>query len=82
MRHAVSMAGMKLSRLFQPRNPLFWMMVALNALSAALAWIVQNRSLNTMAMVIVAVFAICNAVIGTWLLWRLLRDEPPPPKIN
>ena len=72
------MTAMKLSRLFQPRNPLFWMMLALNALSAALAWIVQNRPLNTLAMIIVGVFAICNALIGTWLMWRLVRDESPP----
>ena len=74
------MAAMKLSRLFQPRNPLFWMMLVLNLLSAALAWIVHNRPLNTLAMIIVGVFALCNALIGTWLLWRLLRDEPAPPQ--
>lgn len=74
------MAAMKLSRLFQPRNPLFWMMLVLNVLSMALAWIVQNRPLNTLAMIIVGVFALCNALIGTWLMWRLVRDEPPPPQ--
>lgn len=68
---------MKLSRLVQPRNPLFWMMLVLNLLSAALAWIVQNRPLNTLATVVVGVFALSNALIGTWLMWRLLRDEPP-----
>lgn len=71
------MAGMKWSRLLQPRNPLFWLMLALNALSAALAWIVQNRPLNTLAMIIVGVFALSNALIGAWLTWRLLRDQPP-----
>jgi hypothetical protein len=70
---------MKLSRLFQPRNPLFWMMLMLNLLSAALAWIVHNRPLNTPAMVIVGMFALGNALIGTWLMWRLVRDEPPTP---
>jgi hydrogenase-4 membrane subunit HyfE len=73
------MAGMKLSRLFQLRNPLFWMMLALNVLSAALAWIVQNRPLNTVATIIVVIFALSNALIGTWLMWRLVRGEPPPP---
>lgn len=67
---------MKLSRLFQPRNPLFWLAVLLNALSAALAWIVQNRPLNGWATLVVGGFAIGNALIGTWLIWRLLRDEP------
>ena len=72
-------AIMKLSRLFQPRNPLFWMMLALNALSAALAWIVQNRPLSAWVMLVVGGFAIANALIGTWLVWRLLRDGPGRP---
>jgi len=67
---------MKWSRLIQPRNPLFWLMLALNALSAALAWIVQHRPLNTPAMLLVGGFALSNALIGTWLMWRLLRDDP------
>jgi hypothetical protein len=28
-------------------------------------------------MIVVGVFALSNALIGTWLLWRLLREEPP-----
>jgi hypothetical protein len=71
---------MKLTRLFQPRNPLFWMMMALNALSAMLAWIVHNRPLNTFATLIVAGFAIGNAVLGTWLAWRLVRTDSVPNK--
>ncbi len=76
------MTAMKLSRLIQPRNPLFWMMLALNALSAALAWIVQNRPLNTLAMIVVGGFALSNALIGTWLMWRLVRDEPQTPETS
>jgi hypothetical protein len=66
---------MKLSRLFQPRNPLFWMMVALNALSTLLMWIVQNRPLSTLGMLVVGGFALGNALLGTWLAWRLVRDD-------
>ncbi|MGE0333424.1 MAG: hypothetical protein AB7P37_22310 [Ramlibacter sp.] len=66
---------MKLSRLFQPRNPLFWMMLALNGLSMALGWLVQNRPLNGLGMTIVLAFALGNAVLGMWLAWRLVR--PP-----
>ena len=73
----------KLKRLYQPRNPLFWLMVALNLLSYALSWIVQNRSLNTLGMLLVGGFALVNAAVGTWLMWRLLQTEPaaklPPP---
>ena len=69
---------MKWQRIYQPRNPLFWFMLVLNALSYALAWIVQNRSLNTLGMLLVAGFALVNAVLGMWLLWRLIQDAPPP----
>ena len=65
----------KLQRIYQPRNPLFWLMLALNALSYALAWIVQNRALNTLGMLLVGGFALVNAVVGTWLLWRLIQTK-------
>ena len=67
---------MKLLRIYQPRNPLFWIMLALNALSYALAWIVQNRSLNTLGMLLIGGFALVNAVLGIWLLWRLAQATP------
>ena len=66
---------MKLSRLFQPRNPLFWLAMVLNALSAMLAWIVQNRDLHAWSALLVGGFALANARIGTWLVWRLLRGN-------
>jgi hypothetical protein len=85
---AVSIAGMKwllkLRRIYQPRNPLFWLMLVINALSYALGWIVQNRALNTMGMLLVGGFASVNAVVGTWLMWRLLQTDPeakPLPKL-
>ena len=67
---------MKLLNIYQPRNPLFWMMLVLNALSYALAWIVQNRSLDTLGMLLVGGFALVNAVLGIWLLWRLAQAAP------
>ena len=27
-------------------------------------------------------FALSNALIGSWLVWRLLRDEPARKKVN
>ena len=76
------MASMKWLRIYQPRNPLFWIMLAINALSYGLAWIVQNRSLNTLGMLLVGGFALANAVLGMWLMWRLIRTAPTsqPPK--
>ena len=70
---------MKLSGLFQPGNPLFWMILTLNALSMALVWLVQNRPLNTLGMVLVGFFALANALLGTWFAWRLVRSKPVPP---
>ena len=54
---------MRLSRLFQPRNPLFWLMLALNGLSAALAWIISNRSLTGWGMAIVLGFVVIVAFL-------------------
>jgi uncharacterized membrane protein len=68
------------SRLYQPRNPLFWLMLTLNALSPALAWVVHNRPLNAWAALLLTGFAVGNALLGTFLLWRLLRDEPAAPR--
>jgi len=73
-------APMRLSGLYQPRNPLFWMAMALNALSAMLAWIVQNRELQAWAALLLGGFALANVVVGSWLAWRLLRDAPTRPK--
>ena len=68
-----------LSRLYQPRNPLFWLMITLNSLSPLLAWVVHNRPLNAWATLLLTGFAVGNAILGTFLLWRLLRDEPAAP---
>ena len=67
---------MKLSRLWQPRNPAFWLMVALNLLSTVLAWIARNYALAPSAALMVAGFAVANALLGLRLMWLLMRDEP------
>jgi hypothetical protein len=67
---------MKWLRIYQPRNPLFWLMLALNMLSYGLAWIVQNRALNTLGMLLVGGFALVNALLGMWLMWRLIQAAP------
>ena len=69
---------MKISRLFQPRNPLFWIMLAFNTLSMVLGWLVQNKPLNTFGLVVVGVFGVANAVLGMWLAWQLVRDPKAP----
>ena len=68
---------MKLARLWQPRNPAFWLMLAFNLLSALLAWVTRSYPLTPVAALIVTVFAIGNAVYGMRLVWLLLREPPP-----
>ena len=69
---------MKLGRLWPPRNPAFWLMIVVNLLSTLLAWVVRSYTLSAPASILIAVFAIGNVMIGLRLMWRLLRDEPPP----
>ena len=49
-------------------------MLVLNALSLLLACVVRNRPLNGWGLAVVATFAIGNAVVGMWLVWRLVRE--------
>lgn len=65
---------MKVARLFQPRNPLFWLMLALNGLSSALAWIAHNQAFSVFGSLLLSGFAIGNAVLGAWLAWRLITS--------
>jgi 4-hydroxybenzoate polyprenyltransferase len=71
---------LKLSRLIQPRNPLFWLMVVLNLLSSLLSWVLHTRELATAPMLVVALFALSNAVLGIWLAVRLMREPLPGEK--
>ncbi|MFM8919392.1 MAG: hypothetical protein ACKOEU_05135 [Limnohabitans sp.] len=65
---------MKISRLFQPKNPIFWILVALNLVSLALSHIAQNYPLNTLGTWLIAVCGLLNAVISAALAWRLVNS--------
>jgi len=65
----------KWSRLFQLRHPLFWMIMALNGLSAMFTWVFQTKPLNTLGLGLVMIFLLGNALVSMWLTWRLLRGE-------
>ena len=64
---------MKLARLWQPRNPTFWLMIAVNLLSTLLAWVARSYELAPLAALMVAGFAVANALIGLRLMWVLIR---------
>ena len=67
---------MKLARLFQPRNPRFWLLLVLNLLSAGLAWAMRLPDVASTAVVVMGMLALGNALLGMWLMWALVRDEP------
>ncbi len=69
------MTAVKLSRLFQPRNPLFWLMLVLNALSSVFSYLLHTRELTTAVTLVVALFALANAIIGIGIAVRLMRDD-------
>ena len=54
---------MKLSRLYRPDDRRFWLMIVLNVLSAILAWVLRTYPLLPLASVVVAVFALGNALV-------------------
>lgn len=70
---------MRLARLWQPRNPAFWLMIVLNLLSTLLAWIARSYELAPLAALMVAGFAVANALIGLRLMWVLMRGNPAKP---
>lgn len=62
-----------LSRLFQPRKPAFWLILLLNAMSMVIVWLVQNYALSPFMTVVLALFALGNAVFGAILTWHLVK---------
>jgi hypothetical protein len=65
---------MKIARLYQPRNPLFWMWIVLNVLSLGLGWITHHVALTTLGSALIGGFALGNAALGVWLAWRLANS--------
>ena len=65
---------MKLFRLFQPKNPQFWLLVTLNVLSLALSHIAQNYNLNTLGSTLLIIVNLINVVLSSYLAWRLVNS--------
>jgi hypothetical protein len=65
---------MRLSRLFQFRNPLFWIFVILNGLSSIITYLLRTYSFSTGVMLILTGFALANFVIGWRIALRLMRE--------
>ncbi|MEO0029943.1 MAG: hypothetical protein RJB45_1984 [Pseudomonadota bacterium] len=65
---------MKLSRIFQPKNPQFWLLVTLNLLSLALSHIAQNFNLNTLGTTLLIIVSVINVALSSFLAWRLVNS--------
>jgi hypothetical protein len=65
---------MKLSRLFQPKNPQFWLLVTLNLLSLALSHIAQNYNLNTLGLTLLIIVNVINVALSSYIAWRLVNS--------
>ncbi len=63
-------------RLWQPRNPMFWMMVGFNVLSSVCTWAMRALPLNTAGLLLVGFVALLNVGAGLLAAWVLLRTEP------
>lgn len=68
---------MRISRLIQPRNPQFWLLVALNALSSAISFLLRSYELPAALTLVLAGFAVANVLLGLRIAWRLMADPPP-----
>jgi hypothetical protein len=64
---------MKLSRLYQPDNPLFWLLVVLNLLSTGITYILRSQDLATSITLVLAAFALANFAIGIRIALQLMR---------
>ena len=67
---------MKFSRLYQPRNPQFWLLVVLNALSTGISYLLNSRSLPLTVTLALAGFALANFVLGLRISLALMREPP------
>ncbi len=68
----------RLKRLWQPRNPMFWLMLAFNGLSSVMAWVLHLGQPTGAMLWGLTLLALGNALAGMGLLWRLWADERPP----
>jgi hypothetical protein len=66
-----------LSRLWQPRRGLFWLMLAFNLMGSVLGWALHLLQPQGGLLVLMTLLALGNAGMGWWLLSILWRDGRP-----
>jgi 4-hydroxybenzoate polyprenyltransferase len=55
---------MAIKRLWQPRHPLFWLMLLFNLLSSLCAWALRSWTLPDTLMLLIAAVALGNVFFG------------------
>lgn len=68
----------RLKRLWQPRNPLFWLVLMFNLLSSGMAWFLHLAQPTGVLLLAVTLLALANALAGMVLLWRLWASTAAP----
>ncbi len=69
-----------LRRLWQPRLPLFWLVVVLNLMSSAMTSALYVLQPTGAMRLLLTLFALLNTLAGWWLLARLWRETAPVEK--
>lgn len=62
-----------LSRIVQPRNPLFWLMIVLQVLSSIFMTLLTTADPLPALAWVLRIMVLVNAVIGLLILWKLMR---------
>lgn len=64
-------------RLWQPRHPLFWLMLAFQLLSSVLVLFIQVHQPPVGLRLVLGLLALSNSLLSWWLLARLWRESGP-----
>jgi len=73
---AFTHAWFRLRRVWQPRQPLFWLMCVFNVASSVMAWILHVAPPAGVAFGLLAGLALANAAAAMVLLVRLMAGAP------
>lgn len=61
-------------RVIRPGQPAFWFVLVFNAMTALLLWVSSSLELNVGLRLLVALFALGNALLGWHFLRQLWRE--------
>ena len=68
---------MRIGRLFQFRNPLFWIFVLLNGLSTVISYLLRTQEFSLPIALVLTGFALGNMIYGLRIAVRLMREPTP-----